>query len=67
MAISNMAFTPTTGLEDDTVYASDPATEATARENVQRGMNQLRDFINTNLVANANTKVRNLMGVKFSG
>lgn len=52
--LSTMAFTPSDGLENTTTYASKPASEAVARENVQRGMNQLKTYINAGIYQGIN-------------
>lgn len=44
------SFTPTQGLRDSTAYPTNPGSEAAARDQIQKGMDQLRDYINSNLL-----------------
>lgn len=67
MPIAIMAFNPASGLRDMAQFPTVPANEAAAREQVQGRMDELRDYINSNVQPNINTKLRNLMGVVFSG
>ena len=48
---TNMVFNPETGLRDTAVYETTPASEADAREQVQSISDQLRDYINDDLIA----------------
>jgi hypothetical protein len=66
-AVSDMAFTPADGLANTTTYESKPTSGARAREQVQAGMTQIQTHINTHIVPNINTKLRNYMGVAFNG
>lgn len=52
MTIQNMAFVPMDGLRNKSSYPTDPVTEDTLRDNVQEGMDQLRDYINNTLIQN---------------
>jgi hypothetical protein len=45
MTLPNMAFNPPTGFRDTTVYA-DPVDMPAGRDQVQTGLDQIRDFIN---------------------
>lgn len=47
---NRMAFDPEAGLEDSSLFETTPATEARAREQVQTPLNQLRDFINNEVI-----------------
>lgn len=55
--LSNMAFSPATGLRDTTTYPTVPATETAAREQVQGRMDELRDYINNTVVVQLNSKL----------
>lgn len=49
MANTPFAFTPAQGLRDSTAYPTNPGSEAQAREQIQAGMDQLRDYINNTI------------------
>lgn len=51
MAITNFAFTPATGFNDTTVYTN-PQSGTQARQQLQTPLNQIRDYINNDLVPN---------------
>lgn len=50
MAISPFGFTPAQGLRDSTAYPTNPGSEAAARDQVQKGMDQLKDYLNANFL-----------------
>lgn len=52
MTIDNMAFTPATGLKDNTYAPTKPLNEASLRATVQGISDQLRDYINNELLVN---------------
>lgn len=43
-------FEPLDGLRDRSIYPTNPGSEDAAREQVQRGMDQLKNFINSDVV-----------------
>lgn len=47
MSNTPFAFTPAQGLRDSTAYPTNPGSEAAARDNVQKGMDQIRDYLNS--------------------
>lgn len=47
MSFTRAVFTPTNGLRDSSTYITTPATEADARSQIQTGLDQMRDAINT--------------------
>ena len=51
MALTPMQFNPVTGLLDTTAYVAGPATETDARTQVQGRLNELRDYLNSTLLA----------------
>ncbi len=51
MPISNFAFDPTTGFNDTTAFPN-PTSGAEARQQLQTPLNQLRDYINEDLIPN---------------
>lgn len=55
MAITLFKFTPVGGLTDKTAFPTYPTDETQARLQFQTPLNQLRDFINDNLIANMGT------------
>jgi hypothetical protein len=67
MAWTDFAFTPADGVENTTTYESKPASGARAREQVQAGMNQIKNFINSTVKENSLNTLRYYMGVKFQG
>lgn len=50
MATTPFQFTPTQGLRDSTAYPTNPGSEAAARDQIQKGMDQQKDFINNTLL-----------------
>lgn len=53
---TKFTFNPPTGLNDVSVYPTAPTSEAAAREQIQRGMDQLQTFLNDVVVEDLNDK-----------
>lgn len=54
--MNKFQFNPPTGLLDTSAYPTNPNTEAEARGQVQAGMNQIRDYINSTIYENLATQ-----------
>lgn len=54
--MNKFQFNPPTGLLDTSAYPTNPNTEAEARGQVQAGMNQIRDYINSVIYENVATQ-----------
>ena len=52
MTIDNMAFVPATGLRDTATYPTKPLNEASLRDGIQDQSDQVRDYINNELLVN---------------
>lgn len=61
--MNNFNFTPVDGLLNKESFPSKPESEEQARTQIQTPLNQLRDFINTNVVSSVNS----LESLKNSG
>ncbi|MGI5849666.1 MAG: tail fiber domain-containing protein [Christensenellales bacterium] len=64
---TKMAFIPATGLNNKDIYPSTPDSEAEARAQVQGISDQLRDYINTNLVEELENMVTGSSGAERIG
>lgn len=66
MSIDNMDFVPATGFRDATAYPTNPVNEAAARDQIQDGLDQIRDYINNDLIPSLlaiNIPITNISGV----